>query len=230
MPALIAFIMETRGLNARGWAVTPDAFRPGELPAHLSMNFKLVDEHGRQLDMRRNLTELRAEWGGQAKTEFAEKHEAPSEFSGLTDWTFGELPELMEVEVGGQMLLGYPGLTDDGGIRFAEGLRFTRGSARRAREGAGAAVQDPVQGAAQILREEPARPAADGHPGDGPDDGRRTEAATDRHRLRPRLPDGAAAANGSAVPYAQHRGEVAARPARRKSVASSVWCSPNGRR
>ena len=40
---LDAFIMETRGLNARGWAVTPDAFRPGELPAHLSMNFKLVD-------------------------------------------------------------------------------------------------------------------------------------------------------------------------------------------
>ena len=114
VPALIAFIMETRGLNARGWAVTPDAFRPGELPAHLSMNFKLVDEHGRQLDMRRNLTELRAEWGGQAKAEFLEKHEAPSEFSGLTDWTFGELPELMEVEVGGQMLLGYPGLTDDG--------------------------------------------------------------------------------------------------------------------
>ena len=63
VPALIAFIMETRGLNARGWAATPDAFRPGELPAHLSMNFKLVDEHGRQLDMRRNLTELRAGMG-----------------------------------------------------------------------------------------------------------------------------------------------------------------------
>jgi ATP-dependent helicase HrpA len=114
VPALIAFIMETRGLNARGWAVTPDAFRPGELPAHLAMNFKLVDEHGRQLGMSRNLTELRGEWGGQAKAEFAEKHEAPSEFTGLTDWSFGELPELMEVEVGGQMLLGYPGLTDDG--------------------------------------------------------------------------------------------------------------------
>jgi ATP-dependent helicase HrpA len=33
----------------------------------------------------------------------------------MTDWTFGELPELMEVDVGGgQMVLGYPGLSDDG--------------------------------------------------------------------------------------------------------------------
>lgn len=33
----------------------------------------------------------------------------------MTDWSFGELPELMEVDVGGgQMVLGYPGLVDDG--------------------------------------------------------------------------------------------------------------------
>jgi ATP-dependent helicase HrpA len=114
VPSLITFIMQTRGLNARGWAVTPDAFRPGELPAHLLMNYKLIDEHGRQLGMSRNLAELRGEWGSSAKNEFSGKHETPSEFAGLTDWTFGELPELMEVDVGGQRLLGYPGLRDDG--------------------------------------------------------------------------------------------------------------------
>src|SRR5664279_3611933 len=34
----------------------------------------------------------------------------------MTAWSFGELPELMEVEVssGGQKVLGYPGLIDDG--------------------------------------------------------------------------------------------------------------------
>jgi ATP-dependent helicase HrpA len=30
--ALIAFILQSRGLNARGWEITPDAFRPDALP------------------------------------------------------------------------------------------------------------------------------------------------------------------------------------------------------
>jgi ATP-dependent helicase HrpA len=111
---LIDYILEARGLNARGWAVTPDAFRPDALPAHFSMNYKLIDEHGRQLDMNRSLVQLRADWGREAKQEFAELHETPSEFTKLTDWTFGELPKLMEVPVAGQTVLGYPGLSDDG--------------------------------------------------------------------------------------------------------------------
>ncbi len=115
IPALIHHILQTRGLNARGWEITPDAFRPDALPAHFSFNFRLVDEHGRQLGMSRNLAELRGEWGGQAKQEFSELHETPAEYSGMTDWSFGELPELMEVDVGGgQRVLGYPGLSDEG--------------------------------------------------------------------------------------------------------------------
>ena len=115
VPALIHYILQTRGLNARGWEITPDAFRPDALPVHFSFNFLLVDEHGRQLGLSRNLAELRGEWGGQAKQEFSELHETPAEYSGMTDWSFGELPELMEVDVGGgQMVIGYPGLSDDG--------------------------------------------------------------------------------------------------------------------
>jgi ATP-dependent helicase HrpA len=111
---LIEFILEARGLNARGWAVTPDAFRPDALPPHFSMNYKLIDEHGRQLDMNRSLVALRGEWGKEAKEEFADLHETPSEYTQLIDWTFGELPELMEVPVGKQTVIGYPALIDDG--------------------------------------------------------------------------------------------------------------------
>jgi len=114
VPALIHYILQTRGLNARGWEITPDAFRPDTLPAHFSFNFRLIDEHGRQLGMSRNLAELRGEWGGQARQEFSEAHETPAEYAGMTDWSFGELPELMEVDVGGQRVIGYPGLHDDG--------------------------------------------------------------------------------------------------------------------
>jgi ATP-dependent helicase HrpA len=114
IPPLIDYILEARGLNARGWAVTPDAFRPDALPPHFSMNYKLIDEHGRQLDMNRSLVALRGEWGKDAKEEFAELHETPAQYTKLTDWTFGELPELMEVPVGKQTVIGYPGLIDDG--------------------------------------------------------------------------------------------------------------------
>lgn len=114
IPPLIDFILESRGLNARGWAVTPDAFRPDALPLHFSMNIKLMDEQGRQLDMGRSLTQLRATWGKEARQEFSELHETPSGYSGLTDWSFGPLPELMEVPVAGQTVLGYPALSDDG--------------------------------------------------------------------------------------------------------------------
>ncbi|RKP50482.1 ATP-dependent RNA helicase HrpA [Trinickia fusca] len=45
-------------------------FKLETLPAHLFMNFKVVDEHGRQLAMGRNLAQLRAELGGDAQRHF----------------------------------------------------------------------------------------------------------------------------------------------------------------
>ncbi|WP_425495740.1 ATP-dependent RNA helicase HrpA [Paraburkholderia hayleyella] len=45
-------------------------FKLETLPAHLFMNFKVQDEHGRQLAMGRNLAQLRAELGGQAQQHF----------------------------------------------------------------------------------------------------------------------------------------------------------------
>ena len=54
-----------------GAAVPLDAFRQDALPAHLVMNFKLVDEHGRQVDMGRNLAQLRAAHADKASASFA---------------------------------------------------------------------------------------------------------------------------------------------------------------
>ncbi len=96
-------------------AIPLDAFRVETLPAHLSMNFRVVDEHGRQLAMGRNLAQLRAELGEAAGEQFAEmaRAEAPSEK--FTDWRFGELEEVMELRRGSQTLIGFPGLADHGG-------------------------------------------------------------------------------------------------------------------
>ena len=51
--------------------VPRDGFQTERLPAHLSMNFRVIDEHGRQLGMGRNLAQLRAELGEAAGATFA---------------------------------------------------------------------------------------------------------------------------------------------------------------
>ncbi len=63
--ALIADVRETTQV-----ALKPTDFKLETLPAHLFMNFKVVDEHGRQLAMGRNLAQLRSELGGEAQREF----------------------------------------------------------------------------------------------------------------------------------------------------------------
>ncbi|USX07565.1 ATP-dependent RNA helicase HrpA [Paraburkholderia fungorum] len=51
-------------------AMKQSDFKLEMLTPHLFMNFKVIDEHGRQLAMGRNLSQLRAELGGQAQQHF----------------------------------------------------------------------------------------------------------------------------------------------------------------
>ena len=110
--ALIDDLREQRSIVCR-----PEDFKRETLPAHLSMNFKVVDEHGRQLAMGRSLPQLRAELGGQAQKSFQAVAErdvkvAPELQENITDWDFGELPELLEIRRGGQTMVGFPALVD----------------------------------------------------------------------------------------------------------------------
>ena len=134
-------------------------FKLDMVPAHLFMNFRVVDEHGRQLGQGRSLSALKAEWGAKARGAFqalaglklganaqaaqpiqdsepnrpqtlvgkapaAIKKEAGKALDKApaatpagqryTAWTFGELPELMEIGRGGQTLIGFPALIDMG--------------------------------------------------------------------------------------------------------------------
>lgn len=139
-------------------------FKLDMLSPHLFMNFRVVDEHGRQLGHGRNLGALKAEWGAKARGAFqalaglklggaaAEGEKSDSNMSPALDskaqaaiksgvkravqpaqptkpanatpsapagqryttWTFGELPELMEIRKAGQTLIGFPALIDGG--------------------------------------------------------------------------------------------------------------------
>jgi len=130
-------------------------FKHEMLSPHLFMNLLVVDEHGRQLGMGRNLGALKGELGAKARGAFqalaqlkvaAAPTGAPAASAGqssanspanttganrnnaalakaaaapkplapqrYTAWTFGELPELMEISKGGQTLIGFPALVD----------------------------------------------------------------------------------------------------------------------
>ncbi len=105
-----------------------DALRLGELRPHLFMNFRLLDEHGGTLGFSRNLAELRGQYGDRVTQAFANADVAPKVDAGgtanetgkSTAWTFGALPELLEVEVAGRSVVGFPALVDDG-----DGVRLT---------------------------------------------------------------------------------------------------------
>ena len=63
--ALLKLVRELTSLD-----VKRTDFKLDMLPAHLFMNFRVVDEHGRQLGAGRNLAALKAELGGQARGAF----------------------------------------------------------------------------------------------------------------------------------------------------------------
>jgi len=90
-----------------------DAFRPDSAPPHLHMNFLVVDEHGRQLAMGRNLAQLKQDLAGHTTSVL--QQEAPlDEGERYSGWTMGDLAEMMEIERAGQTLVGYPALVDAG--------------------------------------------------------------------------------------------------------------------
>ncbi len=76
--SLIDYILQ-HGLNARGWEITPDAFRPDVLlPAD---EYSLIDRPRPPARHEPQPAQLRADWGREAKQEFAELHETPSEYA-----------------------------------------------------------------------------------------------------------------------------------------------------
>nr|MCU0951757.1 ATP-dependent RNA helicase HrpA [Burkholderiaceae bacterium] len=115
MPLIDALIDDVRA--QKSVVCQPADFKLEQLPAHLTMNFKVIDEHGRQLGMGRSLAQLRAELGGQAQQTFQhlaakDAQVADQLHDDITDWDFGALPELLEIQRKGQTLIGYPALVD----------------------------------------------------------------------------------------------------------------------
>jgi len=105
-------VLAERLFQMTGNKVTPGDFNEANLEKHLNMNIRILDINGRTLGSGRNLTQLRSRFEAQADESFRSRARLDLEQEGLTDWTFGELPEQVQIEHGGVVLKGYPALID----------------------------------------------------------------------------------------------------------------------
>jgi ATP-dependent helicase HrpA len=78
------------------------------------MNFRVIDEQEEELGAGRDIAELRARFGVKATRRFSESAASQLERAGLLRFDIEELPEQIEVSRGGQNLVGYPALVDEG--------------------------------------------------------------------------------------------------------------------
>jgi ATP-dependent helicase HrpA len=134
-PLLPALERELR--RAAGVVVPPDAWRPGQVPGHLRATFRVLDDQRRTLATGKDLSVLRAQVAPQSRASLAAAA-AEVERTGLTSWSFGSLPETVQVRRGDHLVTAYPALVDEGetvGLRVvstaAEASRLTWRGARR---------------------------------------------------------------------------------------------------
>ncbi len=95
-----------------GEPISSRDFDGKDLPSNLRMNFRIVDEKGRQVAMGRDLAALRKQLNIAAAEGFATLPAEQYHRDGITHWDFGDLPAHAEIRRGEMTLLGYPTLVD----------------------------------------------------------------------------------------------------------------------
>jgi len=94
--------------------------READIPPHLKINIRVLDDGGQELATSRSLAELRNELGQTASLAYGapslqgKEQGSEHERANITQWDFGDLPQHVHFTRGGQKLTGYPALVDEG--------------------------------------------------------------------------------------------------------------------
>ncbi|WP_203141104.1 ATP-dependent RNA helicase HrpA [Marinobacter mangrovi] len=99
-----------------GVRIDPEAWQGIELPAHLQMNIRVVDDQGGKLAEGRDVTDIQSRLEGRAEEALSQAPETgPTKDSDPAEhWAFGSLPESVDTEKGGMRVRVYPALEDLG--------------------------------------------------------------------------------------------------------------------
>ena len=115
VPARRGSLSDAVGAELRrltGTIVPRDAWRPGEVPEHLRMNFRVVNEHGETLGEGRELEVLRRSLAPKVQATISAAA-GNIERRGITTNDFGTLPGSIAQVRGGYEVTVYPALADE---------------------------------------------------------------------------------------------------------------------
>lgn len=105
----------------RGVRLPEDVWNEANFPEHLRMRFRVVDAAGKELGCGRNLKPLIELFGHGTVAKVSDSHSGRWHRDGLTGWSFGDLPERVDVGKAGWPIINFPALRDAGdsvGIRL----------------------------------------------------------------------------------------------------------------
>mgnify|MGYP000477631632 CR=1 FL=1 len=103
---------EKQLLRMTGVRLPDDVWQASELPVHLTMNFKILNEKNKLVKQGRDLEQLKAELQGKVKASIQKVAEKGIEKTDLSDWDFGELPTGYEKKVANITVKAFPALVD----------------------------------------------------------------------------------------------------------------------
>ena len=99
-------------LRMTGVRLPDDIWQDVELPPHLMMNFKVVNERGKLLSQGRDLITLKNELQGKVKKSIQKVAEKGIEQADITTWSIGALPKGYEKKVANITIKAFPALVD----------------------------------------------------------------------------------------------------------------------
>ena len=110
-PLLDTLIYELRRMT--GVTVEAEHWNWEQIPSHLKMTFRVVDENGKKIAESMNLDELKFELKDRVQESISAVADDGIEQSGLHIWSFAELPQCYEQKQRGFSVKAFPAIVDE---------------------------------------------------------------------------------------------------------------------
>ncbi|MDN4627080.1 ATP-dependent RNA helicase HrpA [Erwinia sp. PsM31] len=111
LPLVDALEREFRRMS--GVTIDREAWQWDQVPDHLKMTFRVVDEHNRKLAEGRDLAALKEQLKAKVQETLSLVADDGLEQSGLHIWSFGDLPDHFEQKRGSYSVKAWPALVDE---------------------------------------------------------------------------------------------------------------------